>query len=712
MSEPLSGEIVPLGGPNRFKPDAFGEPWQVFSNYDMEIRGVANQAGQEIAGLVAETADEGWEYGSKGAGAGAGSKGRDLEDLKTILKGVLPGKMVPYVDLADHTGRAFYEEYRTASLKGSTVPSAKAPGKMTIIDQDGNIVSTSVPVGTASADDIFGYSVDHKRVAKSVVPARSWQSAVGAAFKNAEDVALREGKWEALNRITFKLIGYGDRRMENVYRDVVEQAASGDPYAVGWQRIAYGGACAFCRMLAGRGAVYKNNASASFVVGRGVVRKVRGRPHKRGRKTRAWERPDAREIRELHSTYHDHCQCKVIPRFTFNGAEMPLPPLLQFMQDKYQAEYYTARRTLTNPVAKRGRKPIKLGWEDVPKSWNDVKGDLHGLKKYTYKRLDQYIWGVGRKPTVYDIPTLFMSQKMKGRLRKVGLNSWQYKPRAIPKARKPIENPTGREILRVMRKNNMSARQRRFMPYQPHDYMVDEIASAWPGSPYMKPRPMRLGDMWSDYKTQAWSGLRTEGGILVRRKGNQYYGRMVNTGATRTQRIVNRKIDKVEWLPTWGKTGAKTVTAEVRRKTTRLLRYNAKQGLKQVTGQQPTWNMTGLFRRELEESTRYHVGRTRRRMNRAVDEVADEIFLSIKTPITQATAPVYDVLDRADDRLGIWGGLFIDPIKSNLKSRERRVIRRLNRPFKRRATRFKRSYAKGGSFSEAVKSRTGRTETS
>ena len=716
MSEPLSGEIVPYaggagagagggGGGVRFRADAFGEPWQVFSSYDMEIRGVASQAGQEIADVVAEGAGNGWEYGNKGGGPG----GLTFEELKDLLKGVLPRKMVPYVDLSDHTARAFYEEYRTAALKGATVPSSKVPGNMPIIDQDGNIVSSSAPVGTASADDIYGYSVDTKKVGKSVVPAKSWESAVGGAFKNAEDVAAREGKWEALNRITSKLIGYGDRRMENVYRDVIEQAASGDPYSVGWQRIAYGGACAFCRMLAGRGAVYKTNASASFVVGRGVVRKVRGRPHKRGRKTRAWERPDAREIRALHTTYHDHCQCKVIPRFTFNGAEMPLPPLLQFMQDKYQAEYYTAREALTNPVGKRGRKPIKLEWEDIPKSWTDVKDDLKGLQKYSGKRLDQYVWGVGRKPTVYDIPTLFMGDKGKSRLRKLGFNAWEYKPRSVPRARKAIKNPSGREILRGMRKNNMSARQRRFMPTQPHDYMVDEIASAWPGSPYMKPRPMRLEDFAKDYAGQAFTGLKTEGGILVRRKGNQFVGRVVNKQATRTQRRIERKIDQVEWLPTWGKAGAKTVVAEGRRKSTRAIRYNAKQGLKFATGQQPTWNVEGLFRRELDETVRFHVGLTRRRMNREVDGLTDEVFRAIKTPINQATSPVYDLLDEADNKLGWWGGIFIDPVKSNLKSRERRLIRRLNRPFKRRATRFKRSYGKGGSVSRAVKSRTGRS---
>lgn len=39
-------------------------------------------------------------------------------------------------------------------------------------------------------------------------------------------------------------------------RDTVRYSLAADPRGAGWQRIASGSACAFCRMLAGRGAVY------------------------------------------------------------------------------------------------------------------------------------------------------------------------------------------------------------------------------------------------------------------------------------------------------------------------------------------------------------------------------------------------------------------------------------------------------------------------
>lgn len=41
-------------------------------------------------------------------------------------------------------------------------------------------------------------------------------------------------------------------------------AAEQDPQAIGWGRVVSGGACAFCRMLAGRGATYKTERSADF----------------------------------------------------------------------------------------------------------------------------------------------------------------------------------------------------------------------------------------------------------------------------------------------------------------------------------------------------------------------------------------------------------------------------------------------------------------
>lgn len=666
MTDPGFTSPGPDGAnPRSFKAGTFGSAWEVFADYEEQMRQLGVDAGTEISNLITEDDRE-----------------REWDELRSIVKNLLPRRMQPYVDLAQETGMAFYEEYRDAALRGATVPipENQAPGTMNIIDQDGNFIESRI-VGQASADDVFNYTATGLGKSSEIVPASSWESAAGKAFKGAEERAAQEGKYQAIDNVLNKLIGYSDRRVHNVYRQTVEQNVIGDGYAVGWQRIAYAGCCAFCRMLAGRGAVYKNQASASFVVGRGVVRKVRGRPHQRGRKLRKWERPDNREIREMGSTFHDHCKCKVIPRYTFNGAEMPLPPLMQFMQDKYQAEYYTAREVVMGQRAAKSRSQgFHIDLDKVPKSWDEA---TRKLKRGGKRKLEKVVFGYGRKPTVYDV---------------LGVTKWERKRKVGRKAglRKVSQTkaPSTRDILREMRKNNLSVRQRRFMPTQPHDYMVDSLASAWKGSPYVKPRPMRFEDFMSDYATQAWKGLKEEGGILARRKGNQFVGRVTNKYATRTQRKINRKIDQIEGLPTWGNVGLKLVVAEGRRKSTRVILYNSKQGLKFLTGQPPSWNFEGLLAREVAESQRFHMGQLRRRANRAINEVESEIRGTIRKPVHEFFTPAYVVLDRGGKKFWGIGYLFTNPIKRSMKGYERKIIRRANRPFKRTATRIKYSYSR------------------
>lgn len=71
-------------------------------------------------------------------------------------------------------------------------------------------------------------------------------------------------------------------------RQAVDTAVRSDDQAIGFARYASGSACAFCKMLAGRGAVYKSRASA-------------GGAHR----------------------YHDNCSCMQVP--IFSRAD-PLPP--------------------------------------------------------------------------------------------------------------------------------------------------------------------------------------------------------------------------------------------------------------------------------------------------------------------------------------------------------------------------------------------------
>lgn len=54
------------------------------------------------------------------------------------------------------------------------------------------------------------------------------------------------------------------RRVKNFGRETVMAAAMADPRALGWQRQTDGNGCAFCELLAGRGAVYLTRTSATF----------------------------------------------------------------------------------------------------------------------------------------------------------------------------------------------------------------------------------------------------------------------------------------------------------------------------------------------------------------------------------------------------------------------------------------------------------------
>ena len=92
-------------------------------------------------------------------------------------------------------------------------------------------------------------------------------------------------------------------------RDTLFATADDQPQAViGYRRQAEAGACKFCEMLAGRGAVYLSGESANQVVGRN------------GR---------ARGSRKLGRAFHDNCHCRVVPEWgrpTGRRVAQPPPP--------------------------------------------------------------------------------------------------------------------------------------------------------------------------------------------------------------------------------------------------------------------------------------------------------------------------------------------------------------------------------------------------
>ena len=91
-----------------------------------------------------------------------------------------------------------------------------------------------------------------------------------AEVSSAVDWAL-SGLWgppspEAEQAAKTNLEVAADRLVVEQGRQAVLDAVRHDPQAKGWARIPDAGACAFCLMLAARGAVYKTESAASFQV--------------------------------------------------------------------------------------------------------------------------------------------------------------------------------------------------------------------------------------------------------------------------------------------------------------------------------------------------------------------------------------------------------------------------------------------------------------
>jgi hypothetical protein len=109
---------------------------------------------------------------------------------------------------------------------------------------------------------------------------------------------------------------------------------------MGYQRVPKPGCCAFCGMLASRGASgttnYSSEEAAFRVVGRGVpVEKTRG---KRGGQGKGIGPRGSRKIGEK---FHDHCKCRAVPVSKGNYVQM------QEDADRYLESYAEARESVS-----------------------------------------------------------------------------------------------------------------------------------------------------------------------------------------------------------------------------------------------------------------------------------------------------------------------------------------------------------------------------
>lgn len=198
---------------------------------------------------------------------------RDLPvaEVRDLLIQVMPELVEPFLTASGELAANWYEQLRAEALSGTYNATADTPSVQSL---QANAVSR-------------------------------W--AVGPLVDGDEAAVLA------------RLGGAVQRMIFDSARGVVEGNVVRDPVRVGYQRMARPGCCAFCGMLASRGAVYSSASSAGAVVGRGSTRTGSDSLGNRlaggiGGGIRA------RGSQNLGDKYHDDCHCVVMPVFV--GSEM------------------------------------------------------------------------------------------------------------------------------------------------------------------------------------------------------------------------------------------------------------------------------------------------------------------------------------------------------------------------------------------------------
>lgn len=190
-------------------------------------------------------------------------EGGDPHVTQDALREVLPELTAPYAASAGETAAAVYLEERDNAGVTGLYPASTAP----------------------------------------VLPAAQRLQAL-AGWSTAVLFANPAATVEALDR----LAGGLTRVIFDVQRDTVWDLGANDSVGVRYQRMALPGCCAFCAMLASRGASYTSEAAAAGVVGRGMPIPPDGQRRRGGQPMGI----KARGPRRLGEDYHDHCRCTAV----------------------------------------------------------------------------------------------------------------------------------------------------------------------------------------------------------------------------------------------------------------------------------------------------------------------------------------------------------------------------------------------------------------
>ncbi|MEV7644713.1 MULTISPECIES: hypothetical protein [Actinomycetes] len=197
-------------------------------------------------------------------------------------------------------------------------------------------------------------------------PAQSWFALAGFGLS---DRTLERGGM----LLAYSLIAGGlTKRLTEFAADTMIGNASIQSVATSAARVPKPGCCAFCGMLASRGAVYSEE-SAGVVGGRGVpVGQGQGRGSKgrgRGIKTRG--------SRAIGESFHDHCRCEVVALTAGNEAQ------LQADADRYYEAYRESADKVNDGLT---LKVTDVSTEERLKNkyeWVNAEGEARNAKERT-----------------------------------------------------------------------------------------------------------------------------------------------------------------------------------------------------------------------------------------------------------------------------------------------------------------------------------------
>lgn len=121
---------------------------------------------------------------------------------------------------------------------------------------------------------------------------------------------------ESSSTVQSLLVNGAQRIIAGGSRRTIDANARADVASTAWARVAQPDACEFCKMLAGRGAVYRSEKSAGMVIGRGVDPSAAFDENGNRKRGGQGKGVKGRGERALGSDdYHDDCNCTAVPTF-------------------------------------------------------------------------------------------------------------------------------------------------------------------------------------------------------------------------------------------------------------------------------------------------------------------------------------------------------------------------------------------------------------